>query len=255
LAIHPHSNTVVYGLSSGELRIWQPERGDQSKPLLPLGVRYGEIRKENAKLFSQKLFVRYGLDFQEPPSDDQAMYSIAFSQQGDWLITGDKAGRVLLWPWRKDATLGLPMWVGDHDGDEVRSVATFQDDETREFVIVSGGNDGQIRIWRFPTEEFPSADPNRPLWDIEQVRPYKAPLAEFHINQFPASRSIGVDEPSHQIGLTSPEPIIGVCITPVRMAQAAKTRPGRPVVDLLAISGRNGEVHRLTSVPLNPRFK
>ena len=257
LAVHPQLNAVVYSLFNGDLKLWHPEHGDTEQPLLPLGpkdLKRSAGNQEGAR--TSRNYLRYGLQFDEIPREDAAVYAMAFDQAGRWLVTGEKSGRILLWPWRNDSTLGLPLWVGDHDTDPVQSVAIFEDDVTREQLIVSGGGDGQVRVWRFPTEEFPAADPQVPIWDTEQIRPFKAPLAEFYINQFPASStSADNDEPSHQIGLAIPETIIGVCITPVRTAQSSNTEPGRPVVDLLAISGRNGEVHRLTSTPLNPRFK
>jgi len=242
MAIHPKTKCLVWGLKSGGLQM-APLKANQKMPkpvtLLPPSKKSKDFR-------------RYGLQFDEEPGDDVAVYSMAFNEAGTALVTGDRSGRILLWDWTKDSTLANPTWVGMQDNVGVFSLSFYEDFVSGEQLIISGGDDAMVRIWRVPTEKYFSADPEIDIWDSSQIRPFKAPLAQFSLNQFPAGLAADDRNSRHQVGLSSVpgEKVVGVLISPVY-----KSGNSRPVVDLLAISSEGGQLHRLTSTPLDPRMK
>jgi WD40 repeat protein len=69
-----------------------------------------------------------------------AVYGIAFTPDGDWLVSGRRGGDVLIWDVAGQQPQ-RPAWRAHRDA--VTAVAVSPDGR----AIASGGNDGMIRIW------------------------------------------------------------------------------------------------------------
>ena len=109
LAIHSSKKHVYFGTNNGMIYQWRLESAmDSTNPasLLPLRSDEKEAITGNDPL---NKFYRYGFQFDQTPADDVAVYSMIIDQGGNWLVTGDKAGRILLWPLNSDGSLGLPI--------------------------------------------------------------------------------------------------------------------------------------------------
>ena len=88
-------------------------------------------------------------ELRELRGNQGGVLSVAFSAQGDWIVSGGSYGTVRLW--RLDGTPAAAPFKG-HEG-TVYSVA-FSPQGDR---IVSGGKDGTVRLWRL--DGTPAAAP------------------------------------------------------------------------------------------------
>ncbi len=125
VAFSPNGDVAASSSSDGFIILWDPQTG------IPVGPPLSEESDPT------HLVVQGGDAL-------HAVYSIAFTPDGDWLVSGRRGGEVLIWdvggqkPQR-------PAWEA-HRG-AVTAVAVSPGGET----LASGGSDGMIRIWEMET--------------------------------------------------------------------------------------------------------
>lgn len=89
------------------------------------------------------------------PGDSYGIFAVAFSPDGQWILSGNKDGRARLWDWRKGTLAGPPL----QHPDEVLSVAFTTDGR----YAVTGVRNGTARIWGLPTGKLIAPPVRYPL--------------------------------------------------------------------------------------------
>jgi tetratricopeptide (TPR) repeat protein len=77
------------------------------------------------------------------PGDLYGIFSIAFSPDGRWVLSGNKDGRARLWDWRTGKLVCPPL----QHSDEVQSVAFTRDGQ----YALTGLRHGTLRVWELTT--------------------------------------------------------------------------------------------------------
>lgn len=125
VAFSPTGDVAASSSSDGSIILWDPDTG----------TMLGSLRSDDSD--STDLIIQGGDGL-------HAVYSIAFTRDGDWLVSGQRGGDVSIWDMDRLETQ-RPAWRAHRDA--VTALAMSPDGRT----LASGGADGMIRMWDMAT--------------------------------------------------------------------------------------------------------
>lgn len=160
IAIHPNGNLIASG-GYRNVKLWERNTPNKAVEVTPGGeiraIAVNHAGTQIAVLTSEKLIKLFAADGKPVgnpiPTDDDQVTSLTFSNDDQAIITGSKTKAVVV---RQIADPTKPLQFASPN--PVTKVLT-----RGENLIVTGHEDGKLRVWAWPTAETPTENPIREL--------------------------------------------------------------------------------------------